>query len=99
MAVPHKLRVEDPVVVRALVAQGARVVGDYGAFSVLVADDALLNGLSNHVEIADDWNLIRLNTGQLDTSAPGTRALRKTRGAFAGKRLHLVQFAGPVKPG
>lgn len=99
VAAPHKLRVEDPAVVRALVAQGAKVVGDYGAFSVLAADDALLNGVTNRVEIADDWNLIRLNAGQLDTSAPGTRALRKTRGAFAGKRLHLVQFAGPVKPG
>jgi subtilase family protein len=98
-AAPHKLRVEDPVLTRALVAQGAKVIGDYGTFSVLSADDALLsNGVSNHVEIADQWNLIRLNARRIDTSAPEVKALRKPRGAFAGKRLHLVQFAGPVKP-
>ncbi len=99
-AAPHKLRVEDPVVVRALVAQGAKVVGDYGAFSVLSADDGLLaNGVSNRVEIADRWNVIRLNARLVDTSTPETKALRGTRSAFTGKRLHLVQFAGPVKPG
>ncbi len=81
-------------------AQGAKVVGDYGAFSVLSADDALLaNGVSNHVEIADQWNMIRLNARPINTSTPETKALRKIRGGFAGKRLHLVQFAGPVKPG
>jgi len=96
-AAPHKLRVEDPVLVRQLVAQGAKVIGDYGTFSVLNADDSLLAGISNRVEVADQWNLIRLNARPINTSAPAARALRKTAGAFAGKRLHLVQFAGPVK--
>ena len=26
------------------------------------------------------------------------RHLRRNAGTFAGKRLHLVQFAGPIKP-
>ena len=99
LAAPHKLRVEDPVLTRALVAQGAKVIGDYGTFSVLSADDALLsNGVSNRVEVADEWNLIRLNVRDLDTRAPEAKALRKASGSFAGKRLHLVQFAGPIKP-
>ena len=97
-AAPHKVRIEDPVLVRELVAQGAKVIGDYGTFSVLNADDSLLgNGVSNRVEIADQWNLIRLNARLLNTSAAEAKALRKTAGAFAGKRLHLVQFAGPIK--
>jgi len=96
---PHKLRVDDPALAKTLVAQGAKVVGDYGAFTVLEADDALLaGGASNRVEIADDWNLIRLNARVLDTRAPEVKALRKPRGDFAGKRLHLIQFAGPIKP-
>lgn len=98
-AAPHKLRVDDPALAKALVAQGAKVIGDYGAFTVLNADDALLtSGITNRVEVADDWNLIRLNARLLDTSTPEIRAMRKTRGTFAGKRLHLVQFAGPPRP-
>jgi len=96
-AAPHKLRIEDPVLVRQLVAQGAKVIGDYGTFSVLSADDSLLGGISNRVEVADEWNLIRLNARPINTSAPEAKALRKTVGAFTGKRLHLVQFAGPIK--
>lgn len=98
-AAPHKLRVDDPVLTRNLVAQGAKVIGDYGAFTVLEANDALLAGdVSNHVEVADDLNMIHLNAREMDTRAPEVKALRKVRGTFAGKRLHLLQFAGPVKP-
>jgi hypothetical protein len=97
-AAPHKLRVDDPALVRTLADRGGKVIGDYGSFTVLEADDALLAGVnSNHLEVADDWNLIRLNAREMDTSAPQVKALRKTRGAFSGRNLHLVQFAGPVK--
>src|SRR5262249_11705090 len=34
----------------------------------------------------------------LDTRQSEVQALRKSVGAFAGKRLHLIQFAGPVLP-
>lgn len=97
-AAPHKLRVDDPALARTLAAKGAKVIGEYGAFTALEADDALLAGAdSNHLEVADDWNVIRLNARELDTTAPEVKALRKPRGSFAGKTLHLVQFAGPVK--
>ena len=98
-AAPHKLRVSDPALAKNLAAQGAKVIGDYGAFTVLEADDSLVGSTaSNRVDVADDWNLIRLNSRALDTRAAETKALRKSRGNFAGKRLHLVQFAGPIKP-
>ena len=96
-AAPHKLRVEDPVLVRQLVAQGAKVIGDYGTFSVLIADDSLFGGVSNRVEVADQWNMIRLNARPINTGAPEAKAMRKSVGAFTGKHLHLVQFAGPIK--
>jgi len=96
-AAPHKLRVEDPVIVKNLVAQGAKVVGDYGTFSVLSADDSLFSGISNRVEVADQWNLIRLNARPINTGLPEIKASRKAVGSFTGRHLHLVQFAGPVK--
>jgi len=97
VAAPHKVRIEDPVLVRDLVAQGAKVIGDYGSFSVLSADDSLLTGVSNRIEFADEWNMIRLNARPINTSAPEAKALRRAVGSFTGKRLHLLQFAGPVK--
>ena len=99
LAAPHKLRVDDPALARTLAAQGGEIVGEYGAFTVVEADDALLaDANSNRLEVADDWNVIRLNAREMDTTAADVRALRKPRGSFAGKTLHLVQFAGPVKP-
>jgi len=97
-AAPHKLRVDDPALTRTLAAKGAKVIGEYGAFTAMEADDALVAGAnSNHLEVADDWNVIRLNAREMDTTAAEVKALRKPRGSFAGKMLHLVQFAGPVK--
>lgn len=29
---------------------------------------------------------------------PATKSLRTARGSFRGQQLHLIQFAGPVKP-
>jgi hypothetical protein len=49
-------------------------------------------------EIRDEYNRIELNAAPIDTTAPMARTLRKTVGAFSGKRLHLVQFIGPVQP-
>lgn len=98
LAASHKVRVEDPVLARELAARGGKVIGEYGAFTVLEADDALLTGVdSNRVEVDDDWNLIRLHAQPLDTSTAQVKALRKPSSAFAGRKLHLVQFSGPVK--
>jgi uncharacterized repeat protein (TIGR01451 family) len=45
-----------------------------------------------------DESSILLNVGAIDTSAPEAEALREVAGSFDGKRLHLVQFVGPIQP-
>ncbi len=98
-AAPHKVRVKDASTAKALAARGAKVIGDYGGFTAIEADDALLAGLdTNRIDVLDGWNVIRLNARPMDTRTAQVKALRHPRGQFAGKQLHLVQFAGPIKP-
>jgi hypothetical protein len=91
---PRKVRVHDPAAASAVLREGGRLVADYGSFQLLETVQPPPAG----AEPADELDFIELNAATLDTRAPEIRALRKTAGAFAGKRLHLVQFAGPVKP-
>jgi hypothetical protein len=88
----HKVQTSDPAAARAIVAAGGRLIADYGGYQLFEA--AQTNGL----QVRDDYNLILLNAARLDTSSPETQALRRPAGSFAGKRLRLVQFAGPVQP-
>ncbi|MEY4386236.1 MAG: hypothetical protein RLY20_1519 [Verrucomicrobiota bacterium] len=96
----HKMRVNDPKRAQELIAEGATVIADYGSFQLLAATDAIAAKVSGDakVESADQMNVIELNAGHLDTTKAPVKALRKARAAFNGKQLHLVQFAGPVKP-
>ncbi|HZL42290.1 MAG TPA: S8 family serine peptidase, partial [Verrucomicrobiae bacterium] len=94
---PHKLRVTDRALAQSLLSQGARFVADYGDFEVLEADPALA-GASTGQEIADQLDRIELKARLLDTRKPEIQSLRKVAGAFSGRRLHLIQFGGPVKP-
>jgi hypothetical protein len=41
---------------------------------------------------------IQLNAGAIDTAAPSASTMRQPVGSFSGKRLHLVQFSGPIQP-
>ncbi|HEY5913432.1 MAG TPA: S8 family serine peptidase [Verrucomicrobiae bacterium] len=95
----HKLQVNDPAVGAQLTATGARLIADYGSYALYesATPTTAAAGLAG-VEARDEYNLVLLNAARLDTSKPETQALRKTVGAFAGKRTHLVQFAGPVQP-
>lgn len=43
-------------------------------------------------------SVVRLNSGLLDTSTSEVRALRGSVRAEGGKQLHLIQFAGPIRP-
>ena len=95
----HKLQVSDPAIGRELGAQGARLLADYGGWQLYEVEQVpagLLN--SPRVEDRDSYNVIRLNAGPIDTTSAEAKALRKAQGAFAGKRLHLVQFVGPTQP-
>ena len=48
-------------------------------------------------EIRDQYNFIFLNAARIDTSKPEVQAARKKIGSFAGRRLHMVHFAGPIQ--
>ena len=51
-----------------------------------------------HAEDLSSNDVIALHAGPLNTTATEVRAFRKSVPLFAGKRLHLVQFAGPLRP-
>ncbi len=92
---PQKWRVQDPAVARSLMADGGKLVADYGSFQVIETPTAQA-GLAG-AEPAEESE-IELNAGKLDTRTPQVKLLRKAVGSFTGKRLHLIQFAGPIKP-
>jgi len=98
---PVKVRVSDPGLAGELFARGARRVADYGAFQLLEAPAdvaALATRRGEGVQAEEEADFIELNAGRLDTRSAEAQARRRGVGVFAGKRLHLVQFAGPIKP-
>jgi hypothetical protein len=94
----HKLQINDRALSQAMTAGGARMIADYGRFQLYDAPDSLTNLPADKAELRDDYNLILLNASRLDTTKPVVKALRKPVGGFLGKRMHLVQFAGPIQP-
>jgi hypothetical protein len=94
----HKLRVQDPAVARALVAQGGKLVADYDSFQVIETDQTSLPGMSDEsVQVVDHFDSIELNGRHLGTRAREVQSLRTSLHIPSGKGLHLVHFAGPVK--
>jgi hypothetical protein len=99
LAGPHKLRVDDPAMADSLLAQGARLIGDYGSFQIIETGDApAVKSGDDHAQFVDRLNFIQLSAKPLNTRAPEVQSIRKTVGSFIGRRLHLVHFVGPVKP-
>jgi len=98
----HKLRVTDPQQARELKRLGAKLVADYGSFQVFSADESVVRTLSKTSALifADEDNLILLNVGSLDTTKAELQQQRgRTTNLSGGEAsLHLVQFAGPIKP-
>ncbi|HXG65313.1 MAG TPA: S8 family serine peptidase, partial [Blastocatellia bacterium] len=93
-------------------ASGATEVADYGSFRLLaIPQPALAAAEPGRLTVRDDFNVLFLRSGAIDTTAadaPGTYfgmgraarfARRKSASASGEKsgRLRLVQFAGPVK--
>ena len=70
-------------------------MADYGSYRVFIVDRTIAESLKGraNLEIRDDYDRIFLNAGAIDT----TQATRGRVAPFAGKRLHLVQFAGHVR--
>jgi hypothetical protein len=98
-AVPHKLQLNDPVLAGEVTANGGHLLADYGGYQ-LYEIPAIPPTLATNaqVTIRDDDNSILLNAARLDSSRQQVRALRHPLGTFSGKRLHLIQFIGPVQP-
>lgn len=95
----HKLEVRDAGLGSQVQAAGGQLVADYGSFQ-LYEIESFSASLANSPQMAvrDAYNSILLNAARLDTSQPVTQQLRKALGAFDGKRMHLVHFAGPILP-
>ncbi len=96
----HKVQVRGDKLVKKMAKNGGRLIADYGAYQLWEANSAT-TGLvqqDKDAQVRDEDNLVRLNTGVIDTSRPEIQAQRKALESFSGKRLHLVQFAGPIKP-
>src|SRR5881394_381976 len=95
----HKVQVSDPAIAADLVSSGARLIADYGSFQIFQSVSVPKNVLRKpQIELRDEFNLIHLNAGTLDTGKAETQALRRNVGAFEGKRLHLLHFGGPILP-
>lgn len=98
--VRHYLQViKDPIIENEILAGGGRLVADYGSFQVFIVAQISAALASNPmVEVRDDNGIIFLNSGKLDTASLRSGGLFAITGSFEGKRLHLIQFAGPLQP-
>lgn len=99
VAATHKVRVKDRALAQQLIERGGKLVADYGSFQIIataeVFEENQSRGRAQSNAAAD---FIELNARRINTRSPEARLLRKVRGGFAGRQLHLVQFVGPVKP-
>lgn len=91
----HKVEVHNAAAAREVEARGGTLIADYGAFRLYQVPD--VNNIPYTANVRDNYNLVRLNAGTIDTSQKEIQAARKKASAFAGRKLHLVQFAGPVQ--
>ncbi len=95
----HKFQVNDPALVAKLIAQGRKPIADYGGFQIFDAADLDEKTLRDERgELRDDYDVIQLHAGKIDTTTLEAAALKRAVGSFLGKRLHLIQFIGPPKP-
>lgn len=98
----HKVQVDTPDDAKSMEAAGGDLVADYGTFKLYDVPAEPGKNVSVAGKLRDDHNIIYLHDLALDTRS--TRAAElKSRGDKAasgkgGRMLHLVQFAGPVKP-
>lgn len=96
----HKVKVSNPALGSQIIREGGRLVADYGAYQIYEASLLSPELTSNQaLSFRDDYNYIQLNTGALDTRLQETGSVAKLNASTTtGKRLHLVQFPGPVRP-
>jgi hypothetical protein len=96
-AAAHKVKVSDPAAAQLIAQDGGQLLADYGSYQVYEVKQVRPELLqADEVEVRDDWNRLRLNSATIDTSTGAVGQVRQSTGS--GKRLHLVQFVGPVQP-
>ena len=95
----HKviLRARDRAGREALRARNARLVSDYGAFSLWTiegGDVTALGTMSTGISFHPEFDRLLLREATLDTGTllPGASAQ-----AGSGTQLYMVQFAGPIR--
>jgi len=93
---PVQWQVNDPETVNTFLLNGATLVAEYDSYTILETAGAMET--SGRAEKLEPAQLIHLHAGVIDTSKPETQARRLAVDSFTGKRLHLVQWSGPVKP-
>jgi subtilisin-like proprotein convertase family protein len=101
----HKFRITSPALARQLKAAGARTIADYASFSLLSVDEQMMGSLQSQGvgELRDEENLIQFNGAWLDTTSEKAVLMNQSATAadLSGSEedsLHVIQFAGPVKP-
>jgi len=94
----HKVRVSGASAADA--SKRGQLVEDYGSFQLVEVSDAELAAVAAlpGVELQDEYNVIRLNAGAIDTASEHGASLRGMVLPESGKALHLIQFVGPVQP-
>lgn len=98
-AASQLLRVKDAGLAREILQHGGRRVADYGSFQLIeTAEGVPANSRESQVQIESKNDEIELNATRINTRSLEGKALRKSRGSFPGKALHLIQFVGPIKP-
>jgi uncharacterized repeat protein (TIGR01451 family) len=98
-AAPHKVRVKDPELARELMTRGGKLIADYGSFQWIETPEPVApDARRERAQLEDGTDTVELNSVRIHTRSPEGQALRKLSGGFAGRRLHLIQFAGPIKP-
>src|SRR3990172_7496224 len=104
----RKVQVTDPALARLIAEGGGRLLADYGSAELFAGEAAAIPGLlaaaPAGMEMRDDYDRILLNAGTIDTSRPEVQAGRGQAPIAlpmeggGGRRLHLLQFVGPVLP-
>jgi uncharacterized repeat protein (TIGR01451 family) len=93
----QKVRVKNPAVREELLRQGGRVLADYESFQ-LIEVEAGAAAVIDQPLTERETDELKLNTTVIKTRSAAAIELRKPRGNFPGRQLHLLQFVGPIKP-
>jgi len=94
----RKVRVNDPLAAREFVARGGKLVADYGGFQLVETEEASREVDGGRIQNVNDSDVIELNSARINTRSAQRRPANEAGARFSGKRFHLVQFVGPIKP-